>query len=195
LTTTTLRATIRRRINQTSSSDTQFADTMIDELGNQGRRMFAAILPEKILTSLRKTTNLSPSSGLASYPSDYLRSLSDPGHKVDSVQAVIIERGEKWRLKWVEGNDNIKSGSTEKYIWETDDGIHCLPSTATAITYKYLRVPDDLDTSANADMPLDVDDMVVDFVFEKLMGTRRGDKELAVLLAQNRGYLTKAVMA
>jgi hypothetical protein len=42
-------------------------------------------------------------------------------------------------------------------------------------------------------MPLDVDDMVVDFVFEKLMGTRRGDKELATWLAQIRGYLSKVV--
>jgi hypothetical protein len=54
-------------------------------------------------------------------------------------------------------------------------------------------VPDDLDGDANADMPLDVDDMVVDFVFEKLMGTRRGDKELATWLAQIRGYLSKVV--
>ena len=37
-------------------------------------------------------------------------------------------------------------------------------------------------------------DMVIDFVFEKCMGTRRGDKELAVWLAQGRGYLARAIV-
>lgn len=194
MTNTSLRATVRRRIDQSSSTDTSWSNDMIDELGDQGRRVFAAILPESILTSLRKTSDLSPTTGLAAYPSDYLRGLDDPGHLVDAVQAVVISRGEKWRLKWIEGNDNVKSGSADKYVWETDDGIHCLPTTATTITFKYLRVPDDLDASANADMPLDVDDMVVDFVFEKLMGTPNGDLELALLLGKSRGYLTKAVM-
>lgn len=193
MTTTTLRATVRRRINQTSNTNTQFADAMIDELGNQARRMFAAILPESILTTLRKTANLSPSSGLVAYPTDFLRKLIDPGIKIDSVYAREIQSGEMWRLRFLESNDNVKSGTADKYYWETDDGIHCLPTSATTITYKYIRVPDDLDGDANADMPLDVDDMVVDFVFEKLMGTRRGDKELATWLAQIRGYLSKVV--
>ncbi len=194
MTTTSLRATIRRRINQSSNTDTQFADSMIDELGNQGRRMFAGILPEKILTSLRTTGALSPSSGLVAYPADYLRGLDDPGYLVDSVYASIIPKGEKWRTRFMEGNDNVKSGAADKYVWETDDGIHCLPTTATTITFKYIRTPDVLDASANADMPLDVDDMVVDYVFEKLMGTPHGDLELALFLAKNKGYLTKAVM-
>jgi len=193
MTTTTLRATVRRRINQTDNMNTQFADSMIDELGNQARRMFAAILPEGILSSLRKSGSLTPSSGVASYPADYLRSLKDPEVLVDSVHANKIPLGEKWRLRYLESNDNVKSGTTDKYYWETDAGIHCLPTTATAITYPYIRVPDDLDTEANADMPLDVDDMVIDYVFEKLMGTRRGDKELAVYLANQKGSLLGAM--
>ena len=194
MTTTTLRATVRRRLNQTSNANTQFADEMIDELGNQGRRMFAAILPESVLTSLRETAALSPSSGLVAYPTDFLRNLEDPGVLVDAVQAKKIKSGEKWRIKFLEGNDNVKSGAADKYYWETDDGIHCLPTAATAITYKYIRIPDALDSEVNADMPLDVDDMVIDFVFEKCMGTRRGDKELAVWLAQGRGYLARAIV-
>ncbi len=194
MTTTSLRATVRRRLDQTSNTNTQFSDAMIDELGNQGRRMFAAILPDSILTSLRKTSDLSPTSGLASYPSDFLRNLDDPGILVDGVYAREIRRGEKWRLRLLEGNDNVKSGSADKYWWETDDGIHCLPTTATTITFKYIRKPDDLDASENADMPPDVDDMVVDYVFEKLMGTARGDLELALFLAQSRQRLTRNVV-
>jgi hypothetical protein len=182
------------RINQTSNTNTQFADAMIDELGNQARRMFAAILPESILTSLRKTAALSPTAGLVAYPADFLRNLEDPGVLIDAIQARKIESGEKWRIKFLEANNHVKSGAEDKYYWETDDGIHCLPTTATTITYKYIRVPDVLDAVANADMPLDVDDMVIDYVFEKLMGTRRGDKDLAVFLAQNRGYLIRSVV-
>ena len=194
MTTTSLRATVRRRINQTSNTDTNVPDTMIDELGNQARRMFAAILPDSILTTLRSTTSLSPSSGLASYPSDYLRGLDDPGHLIDGVQARIIPKGEKWRLKFINANINTASGAADKYIWETDNGVQCLPTDATTITFKYVRVPDDLDGDANADMPLDVDDMVVDFVFEKAMGTpQMSDYELATVLARNRGYLLKEV--
>lgn len=194
MTTTTLRATVRRRINQTDNTNTQFVDPMIDELGNQARRMFAAILPESILVNLRTTADLSPTSGLASYPADYLRSLSDPGVLIDGVYARQIKNGEKWRLKFLESNDNVKSGSADKYYWETDDGIHCLPSNATIITYKYIKKPADLSGSDDTSMPPDVDDMVIDFVFEKLMGTRRGDKELAIILAKNRGYLTNSVI-
>ena len=136
MTNTSLRASVRRRINQTDNTNTQFSDAMIDELGDQARRMFAAILPESILTSLRKTTDLSPAGGLASYPSDFLRNLSDPQVLVDSVHAARINPGEKWRLRRLESNDNVKSSATEKYYWETDDGIHCLPTTATTITFK-----------------------------------------------------------
>jgi len=187
MTTTSLRATIRRRLNQTDNTNTQFADAMIDELGDEGRLVFAGMLPEKILTALQKTSDLSPTTGLASYPTDYLRSLEDPYVLVDSVYASLIPLGQKWRLKFQESNDLVKSGAANKYYWETDDGIHCLPTTATTITYKYLRIPDPLDAVANLDMPLDVDPLVVDYVFEKMMGTRRGDKELALMLARQRG--------
>jgi hypothetical protein len=192
MTNTELRATVRRRINQTDNTNTQFHDDMIDELGDQARRMFAAILPESILHNLRQTEDLSPVSGLASYPATFLRKLKNPRILVDGVYAEDLT-GEMWRLKLLESNDNVKSGTTNKYYWEADDGIHCLPTSATTITYKFIRVPDALDGDANDDMPFDVDDMVVDFAFEKLMGTRRGDKDLAVFLAQNRGYLAKAV--
>lgn len=155
--------------------------------------MFASILPESVLTGLRDTGSLSPSSGVAAYPTDFLRKLSDPGVLVDSVYAREIPAGEKWRLRMLEGNDNVKSANGDKYYWETDEGIHCLPTSASAITYPYIKKPVDLSGSDDTSMPPDVDDMVVDYVFEKLMGTRRGDKELAVLLANNRGYLVRAI--
>ena len=194
MTTTTLRATIRRRINQTSNTNTQWSDAIIDELGDQGRRMFAAILPEDILTALKKTGSLSPSSGAASYPADFLRNLDDPLVTIDGIQARKIEKGEMWRMKWILYSSNLTAGSSYKYYWLTSVGINCLPTDATAMVFPYLRIPDVLDASANTDMPLDVDDMVIDYVFEKLMATRRGDKELATMLAQQRGYLTKVVM-
>ncbi len=193
MTTTTLRATVRRRLNQTSNSNTQFADTLIDELGNQARRMFAAILPENMLADLRKTSDLSPSSGLVAHPSDFLRMLKSPRVLIDSVYANKLETEETWRLKFLESNDNVKSGSADKYYWEADDAIHCLPTTATTITYKYIKVPGDLSGVADVDMPPDVDDMVIDFVFEKCMATRRGDKELAVFLARSRGFLSSTI--
>ncbi len=162
MTNTSLRASVRRRINQTDNTKTQFADAMIDELGDQARRMFAAILPEEMLADLRATSTLTPSSGLASYPADYLRRLKDPRILVDSVYANPIPSGDKWRLKFLESNDQVKSGSSNKYYWESDDGINCLPTTATAIVLKYIKVPPALSGSDDTSMPPDVDDMVVD---------------------------------
>jgi len=194
MTTTTLRATVRRRLNQTDNTNTQFVDAMIDELGNQARRMFAAILPPSILPNLRATSGLSVTSGVATYPSDFLRPLNDTVIDVDSVVATRIPTGESWRLRYLEGNDNTKSANGDKYFYESADSIQVLPTSATTINYKYIRKPDDLDGSANADMPLDVDDMVVDFVFEKLMGTRRGNLDLATYLARSRGFLQNEVL-
>lgn len=193
MTTTTLRATVRRRINQTDNTNTNFTDAMIDELGNQARRMFAAVLPESILEGLRTSTGLSLIGGNTAYPTDYLRSLKNPRVLVDSVWASKIDKDQTWRLRYLESNDNVKSGSGTKYYWETESALRVLPTDATTLTFPYIAKPADLSGVDDATMPPDVDDMVIDYVFEKLMGTRRGDKELAVILARNRGLLVNRV--
>ena len=195
MTNTSLRATVRRRIHQTDNTNTQFSDSMIDELGNQARRMFAAILPETILTGLVTgyDASLAVAAGVASYPSTFLRPLTTKEVLVDSVHADPINRGEEWRLKYQETSDLVKSGSANKYYQENATGIRVWPTSASAITYPYIKTPGDLSGVDNVELPPDVDDMVIDFVFEKLMGTRRGDKELAVILAKGRGLLTNEV--
>lgn len=196
MTTTSLRATVRRRINQTDNTNTQFPDAMIDELGDQARRMFARILPERMLTGLVTgyTTTLSVSSARASYPSDFLRRLENKEVLVDSQHARNL-LGEEWRLKFLEDNDNTGSDAEDAYYQENSQGIKVLPNTATGITYPYIKIPPALSGSDDTSMPPDVDDLVVDFVFEKLMGTRRGDKELAVMLANLRGLITQETKA
>lgn len=194
MTTTTLRATVRRRINQTDNTNTNFTDAMIDELGNQARRMFAAILPERMLTDLVEKATIPISSGIAAYPSDFLRHKKNKRVLIDLVFANRIVESEQWRLRYLESNDNVKSSSTNKYYMENDNGVVCLPSTDSNLYYVYIKKPADLSGVADTTLPLDVDDMVVDYVFEKLMGTRRGDKELAVILARNRGLLTNTIM-
>jgi len=195
MTTTSLRASVRRRINQTTDTNTQFADAMIDELGDEARRLFASILPEEILTVLHagEAVGLSVSTGAATRPADFLRRFSNKAVLVDSTIAKEIK--EHWKWTYLESNDQTKSANTGvAYYRELGGSIYVYPSSATTLTYPYLRVPDTLDGSANADMPFDVDDLVTDYVFEKLMGTRRGDLELAKYLAESRGYRVNAIV-
>lgn len=196
MTTTTLRASVRRRINQTDNTNTQFADAMIDELGNQARVMFAGVLPERMLTGLITgyTGTLTVTLGSATYPTNFLRRLKDKEVLVDSLHARNLA-GEEWRLKFLESNDNTKSDTVDAYYQENAEGLKVWPTTASALTYPYIKKPTDLSVSTNTEMPPDVDNMVVDYVFEKLMGTRRGDKELAVWLSQQRGFLERKIEA
>lgn len=195
MTTTSLRATVRRRINQTDNTNTQFADAMIDELGDEGRRMFAAILPEEILPKLHagEGAGIAVSSGVAILPTDFLRRLSNKAVLVNSTIAKEIK--EHWRWTYLETNSQTaSSNSGVAYYRELGGSIYVYPTSATTLTYPYLKKPPALSGSDDTSMPPDVDDMVVEYVFEKLMGTRRGSADLAGYLAQSRGYRVNAIV-
>lgn len=191
---------VRYLINQTNASDSLFSTNFIQNLLNQGRRMFAVILPSKIIPNLigGESTAITITSGVVPYPSDFLRPLKDKVVKIGATTANIIAQqilpGDEWRLKFLEINDLTKSGSASKYYRETGRGIEAYPTTDTKMIYPYIKKPTILSGVDNAELPLDVDDMVIDFAFEKLMGTPHGsDYELAKFLAINRGYLEKKV--
>ncbi len=191
-------AIVRRRINQTSTTNTLFSTTMINEMVDQGRRMFAVILPEEMLPNLRvyETTTQDLSSGFVAYRSDFLRPLRSKIVKIGTASppTVIATEIEEWRIRFLESNNLTSSDTVTKYYRETGSGVQSYPSSDTKIIYPYLKIPDNLDGSANVELPLDVEDMVIDYAFEKIMGTPHGsDYELAGHLAKTRGYLTKEV--
>jgi len=172
---------VRELINQTDNTNTLWSDTQIGDFLNQGRRLFASILPEEKLPKLKKTASLTVSTFVGSWPTDFLRPLNNPRVTTDSygtgfVEARKIPEGEKWRLRFLSSNDL----TDDSYYYERSDGVVTL--TATSINYEYLKIPDDLSSSDSVEMPAGVDDMVIDFAFHKCVGTTRGDKELAVLL-------------
>lgn len=179
---------VRHLLDETDNTDTQFDDTnMIAVWLNAGRRLFARILPEDMLTSLKTEGTLTPSSGVATHPTDYLRKLPNKRVLVDNVFAKEVPPNEMWRLKFLESNNLVKSGSADKYYWETDNAIHVLPTSATTVKYPYLKKPADLSGSDNTDLPPDVDDMVVEYAFERCLNTQRGDTEIALTIARKRG--------
>lgn len=180
---------VRLLLDQNSNTDTQYSDTMIGNLLNQGRRMFARLLPEDMIPNLKTTASLTLTSGYSAFSSNFLRHVADPEVKVDSVVARPIPIGERWRLKFLSGNDLIKGSSSDKYYYFDDSGVNVLPTTATAISFPYIKKPTDLSGTSSVELPEDIDDMVVDWAFEKCAGTSRGDMELAVYLARQRGII------
>ena len=168
---------VRNLINQTDSTNTLYDDTnFIAHVLNQGRRLFASILPESKLPKLRVSAALVVGSNVGAYPTDFLRPLNDPYVLIDSTVARRVKEGERWRLRFLASNDL----TDDEYYYERSDGVVAL--AATAITYEYLKKPTALSASDNVELPAEVDDMVIDFAFHKCMGTTRGDKELAAML-------------
>lgn len=187
---------VRHLINQTSTTNTLFDSTeFIAKVLNQGRRLFASILPEDKLPKLRKSVTLSNSTNgvtVGDYPTDFLRKVEQPYVTINSIVAVRIPDQERWRLRFLESNDLIKSGASQYYYWERSDGVYFLPNSDVAVVYEYLKYPDDLGVSDNVELPPDVDDLVVDFAFKKCMGTTRGNLELATFLAREQGLIIGA---
>ena len=167
---------VRELINQTDNTNTLWSDTQIGDFLNQGRRLFASILPEDKLPKLRKAAALVVTANVGAYPTDFLRILKNGRTLVDSVEGRRVPDNERWRYRFLSSNDL----TDDEYYYERSDGVVAL--AATAITYEYLKTPVNLSTSDSVEMPAGVDDMVVDFAFHKCVGTTRGDKELAVLL-------------
>ena len=184
---------VRRLLNQTDADDSQFSDTMLSELLNQARHIYADILPQKYMSNLIKTETIAVGgtyAGHADFPSDFLRPIDNPYVTIDSVSAKKIPEEERWRLHELENNENTGSGyASTKYYRETSKGIEVYPNTATTIDYEYLAKPTDLSAVDNTEFAALVDDMCVDFAFQKCMGTQRGDVQLAVFLAEQQGIL------
>lgn len=184
---------VRNLLDQTDTANTQYDNTdFIAAALNQGRRMFARILPASVLPELRTTGSLTVTSGKADFPADYLRDQEGVRVQIDAAYANDITT-EPWRLKYLESNDLTKSANGDTYYWKNEDGVEVLPTASTTVTYPYVKMPADLDGTDNGDLPDDVEDLTVDFAFEKCMMTKRGDLELAVTLAKNRGFTLRAI--
>ncbi len=179
---------VRNLLGQTSTTNTQFTDTVIGDFLQEGRRIFARILPQEMIPGLKTTSNLSLSSGFAAFPSDFLRHVVDGEQLVDSVQAREISAGERWRLKFLSGNDLVKGGSADKYWFSHKTGLNVYPTSATTFTFQYIKKPTDLSGSANEELPADLNDLVVEYAFQKTQSTARGDLEIAVAIAKERGF-------
>jgi hypothetical protein len=183
---------VRHLLDQTDNTDTQYDDTNFIAVAlNRGRRAFARILPQEMLPGLKTTQDLTLSSGYAAFHTTFLRHVVDGQQLVDNVQAREIPPGERWRLKFIENNDFVKSGTTDKYYFWHKGGVQVYPTTATTFTHQFIIEPTELSGAANVELPLDVDDMVVEFAFQVCMKTQRGDPELAALIARERGIQIK----
>jgi len=192
---------VRHLANQISTTNTLFDNTnFIDEALNQGRRMFASILPEEKLPKLIKSVALTVTAEVGAYPTDFFRTLKNPYVTVTAGTPPVVYVGvripevERWRLKFLDNAGYSNDLLDNYYYYERSDGVVCLSNseTITAITYQYLKKPDALSGSDNIELPPDVDDLVVDFAFKKMMGTTRGNLELAVFLAKEQGLIIGA---
>jgi len=181
---------VRHLANQISTTNTLFDNTnFIDHVLNQGRRMFASILPEQKLPKLRKSATLAIASFIGTYPSDFLRPMEMPNVLINVGAGLVkARRIESWRLNITNALlDNI-------YFYERSDGIVETTGTMTACTYEYIKTPAALSgtTADSTDLPIDVEDLVIDFAFKKCMGTTRGNLELATFLAREQGMIIGA---
>lgn len=171
-----------------SSSDSQFDTDVIDAAVNQGRRIYGQLITDQLLPNLRvrKVDGISVSSGIASFPTGFVKMQKNGIVKIDSVQAVEIK--DEWRLKFLNSNDNAKADTVDKYYRVVAGGLEVYPTDATSVTQlDYVKVPGDLSTSDNTDLPKWVEDLTIDWAFERLMTTDDGDIELAVKLLKERG--------
>lgn len=181
-----------------SSTDSQYSTTMVDDYVNIGRRVMATILPDKHLPALQVGSDVSQSvtSGYMTFPSDYLRMQENALVEVDSVIAKEIRPDEIWRMKFLESNDNVKSGSADKYYRFTQDGLEVYPTDATGVTLPYIKIPAELGVGDNSDLLDWVEDLTIDFAYERLIGTKMGgDLELAAYILKQRGLTINGAIA
>jgi len=184
-------ARVRELLSQ-SSTNTEFSPTMVGALVNQGRRLLASILPEKLLLQLRvyESTVQNITSGQLAYRTDFLRCLKNKVVKSGEVSpptiiATELKENEEWRLKFQESNDLIKSSATIKYYREKGQYVEFYPATDTYALYPYLKCPDDLTDEDNKELSKNIEDLTIRYAFERCMGTKRGDLELAVFLSKS----------
>lgn len=185
---------VRNLLNQTDTANTLWDDDdFITHALNEARRWFATILDESYLIRLRTRAALSVSGGVGTYPTDFLRVVNDPYVTIDTVPASRIPENERWRLKHLANQDSIAANVSNEsvYYYEDSAGVNLLPSSATACSYEYVAIPDDLSGSENYELPDSINDLTVHYAFEKCLGTTRGSRELALQLAKDRGFKTR----
>jgi hypothetical protein len=189
---------VRYLLDQTVNTDTQFDDTyFLPNALNQGRRMFARILPEEMIPGLQTTGTITLTAGFGAFPSDLLRHIADPYVIVvaagKSIVASEIVQGERWRLGFLEGN-GLTAGSIPNeiaYYIKYKTGIQVWPNSATSVTFPYIKEPTALSSSDNTELPLDVDDMVVTYAFYRCMNTQRGDMDIAQQILKEHQIVLK----
>lgn len=194
---------IRQLLDQESTTDTQYDQATLDNLIDEGRRLFATILPEEYFPNLigGEATNLTVSSGIASYPSDMLRKLERKVVKVgqDAAPPLVVAQeiapGQEWVVKQVIDNDLIDGDTTTKYYREEGRGVAVYPTSDDRCLYPYLKAPSLLESSTpNSELPDDISDLVTTYAYERLMRTERGDDiELATALARDRGFRVRSI--
>lgn len=191
MTLTEAQTRVRHLLNQTDSSNTLYDNTnLINHALNSGRRLFASILDEQYLPKLRKRSTLTVAGGVGAYPSDYLKSVVDPYVSITVSGAAVVAKflppEERWRLRFMSDMTYANAGTTTTYYYEDSSGVVLFPTSATGCSFEYIKIPDDLGVSENLELPDSVNDMVIEFAFQYCLGTTRGDKELATIIARDR---------
>jgi len=183
---------VRHLLDQTTAADSQFDDTnFIGVALNDGRRAFARILPQEMLQGLWTTQSLTLSSGYSAFHASFFRHIEGARQLVDGVLADEIPKTESWRLRFIEDNDLTKSSVTEPRYFFEKSGVQVFPKDAVTFTHQFIKTPTDLGGADNAELLDDIDNMVVEFAFERCLGTERGDQGLAVYIAKKRGIYLK----
>jgi hypothetical protein len=183
---------VRNLLDETSSSNTRFHETnFIPFALNDGRRAFARILPQEMLPGLVTTQDLTLASGYVAFHATFFRHYIGGRQLVDGVIAHEIPPEERWRLRFLSSNDLVKGDAEDKYYFFEKSGVLVYPTTAITFTHQFIKTPTDLGVSDNLELPDDVDNYVVEYAFERCMGTQRGDTELASYIAKKRGIYLK----
>jgi len=194
MTAATAQARVYQLLGQ-SSADSQYATTMVDAFVNIGRRALAAVLPDWMLPNLKSVgSGTTSAAGFLAFATGFVRMMENSVVTVATIPAHEVK--EAWRWKYLSHNVNSLGDGEDKYYRVKNGGIEVSPAAAVALTYDYIKVPGDLAVADNADLPGWVEDLSIDFAYERLIGTKMGgDTELALYLLRQRGLIIQGVGA
>jgi len=195
---------LRNKLNQTTNTNSIWHDDnfLTHEL-EAGRKYFATVLDDKYLVKLRKPSSAITLTGspadIAAYPSDFLRMVDNAyvtftSATLTNAPMTRIDESERWRLRFMNTTDQTLStpqdttAANNPAYYEEQGGIRVWPTGGTSIIYEYIMIPTALAAGEDVLLGDAVNDMVVDYAFESCMRTTRGDQNLALALARNRGY-------
>jgi hypothetical protein len=190
------RTLVRQAIDQTDTTNTEFSNDAIDDAVDFSRRALARILPAEFMPNLEaEGLVLDVVSGRAAYPADYMRRKENKEVLVDVVVATEIKKGDEWLLRHLQSNEHIDDSFEVYYRELGSQGIQVYPAGSAKVTsFPYIKYPGTLDGSNNTDLPKDIEDMSIDLAVEKLMRYPQGNLDIALRLAQDRGYRIREMM-